>query len=132
MRIMVDANVLVSAIILDSKRMDELFECIFAKHTLVIASYTVTELIEVAEEKFPDRLDVVEKSLERMPYELARTPDEIEPDLYDVRDPDDYPVLYTAVKAEVDVLVTGDKDLLAVKIKSPEILMPSEFLERYA
>jgi predicted nucleic acid-binding protein len=38
---MVDANVLVSAIFFESKRLDEVFQIIFREHTLVISSYTV-------------------------------------------------------------------------------------------
>jgi predicted nucleic acid-binding protein len=66
-----------------------------------------------------------------MQYQLVNTPDEIEHGLFDVRDPDDYPVLYTAVKEKVNVLVTGDKDLLVVEIEKPEILTPAKFLELY-
>lgn len=43
----------------------------------------------------------------------------------------DYPILYTAILDNVDVLVTGDGDFNDVKVEKPEILKPSEFLEKY-
>ena len=42
------------------------------------------------------------------------------------------PVLYTAIAEDVDVLVTGDKDFGDVEIERPDILTPSEFIERFA
>lgn len=43
----------------------------------------------------------------------------------------DYPVLYTAIIEDVDILVTGDKDFSNVQIEKPEILTPGEFAEKY-
>jgi uncharacterized protein len=46
-----------------------------------------------------------------------------------VRDPDDEKILADAVAAGVQILVTGDKDLLAVAERSPiPILSPRAFL----
>ncbi|MDR0850981.1 MAG: putative toxin-antitoxin system toxin component, PIN family, partial [Clostridiales Family XIII bacterium] len=124
---MVDTNILVSAILLDSKKLWDMFECIFAKHTLVIASYTADELLDVAERKFPERISVIDRVLEQMPYELVYTSHEIEPGLFEIRDPDDYPVLYTAIKEDVDILISNDRDLLSVEIEAPEIISAHDF-----
>lgn len=51
--------------------------------------------------------------------------------LFDIRGPKGYPVPCSAMLAGADVLVTGDKDLDAVKVDSPEILTPAEYVERY-
>lgn len=45
-----------------------------------------------------------------MSFEYVYTPSEIESGLFDIRDVKDYPVLYTAIIEDVDILVTGDKD----------------------
>jgi putative PIN family toxin of toxin-antitoxin system len=131
MRIMVDTNVLVSAMFFSSEKIDRLFKVIFSHHNLVISSYTVNELIDVAKRKFPNKVSVIDKVLERMPYEFVYTPIEIKTGLFEIRDVDDYPVLYTAITEGVDVLVTGDKDFFDVKVEKPEILNPSGFLEKY-
>ena len=39
----------------------------------------------------------------------------------------DYPVLYTAILEDVDVLITGDKDFEDVDVERPEIMTPGEF-----
>lgn len=43
----------------------------------------------------------------------------------------DYPVLYTAIIEDVDVLVTGDKDFTNIDIEKPEIMSPAQFMERF-
>ena len=44
---------------------------------------------------------------------------------------DDYPVLYSGIIVDVDLFVTGDNDFKNVEIDKPEIITPSEFLDRY-
>ena len=49
----------------------------------------------------------------------------------DIRDVKDYPVLYTAIIEDVDILVTGDKDFSDIEIEKPEIMSPTQFIERF-
>ena len=51
--------------------------------------------------------------------------------LFNIRDTKDYPVLYTAIVEDVDILVTGDKDFADVEIEKPKILTPADFMEKY-
>ena len=44
---------------------------------------------------------------------------------------DPYPVVYSAVIDQADVLISGDKDITAVKIETPELLTIAEFMEKY-
>ncbi len=49
----------------------------------------------------------------------------------DIRDDKDKPILASAIIENVDVLISGDKDFNDIEIDRPEILTPSEFLEKY-
>ena len=51
--------------------------------------------------------------------------------LLDVMDVKDYPVLYTAIIEDVDILVTGDKDFSDIDVEKPEIMSPAQFMERF-
>ena len=51
--------------------------------------------------------------------------------LFTIRDINDYPILYTAIIDNVDILITGDKDFLNIDIEKPEILTPTDFLIKY-
>lgn len=128
---MVDRNVLISLLVFSSKKMNQMMECIFTEHQLVLSSYIVEELKDVVRRKFSDKVGVVDTLLAKMNYEYVYTPDILDETLFEIRDVKDYPVLYTAVLEDVDILVTGDSDFEDVDVDKPEILTPTEFVERY-
>ena len=128
---MLDTNVLISMVFFPGKRFTRLIEHITREHTLVLSSFVVDELVAVAEKKFPSRKDAIDRFLSRLAYELVYTPHKMQGGLFDIRDMDDYPVLYTAIVENVDVLITGDKDFADVSVEKPEILSPSTFIARY-
>lgn len=101
------------------------------EHQLILSSYIVEELKEVVKRKFPDKIRVVDTLLAKMNYEYVYTPDVLDEVLFDIRDMKDYPILYTAIMEDVDILVTGDSDFRDVSVDKPEILTPAEFAERY-
>jgi len=131
MRIMLDTNVLISAIIFPNAKMDSLIYKATLDYQLVLSSYVIEELLDVTKRKFPNRINDVDLFLTRLPYELVYTPKELSADLFHIRDLDDYPVLYSAIIEDVDVFVSGDNDFDSVEIEKPEIITPAEFLERY-
>ena len=131
MRIMLDTNVLISMAMFPSKRFGELLDYITRHHTLILSSFVVEELETVAERKFPAKKDAVDRFLAKLSFELVYTPHKMKGDLFVIRDMNDYPVLYTAIIEDVDILITGDKDFQAVEIEKPEILTPTEFLDRF-
>ena len=128
---MVDTNVLISLLVFSSKKMNQMMECIFMEHQLVLSSYIVEELKNVIKRKFPGKAGVVDTLLAKMNYEYVYTPDILDETLFEIRDVNDYPVLYTAILEDVDILVTGDSDFIDVDVERPEILTPAEFVERY-
>ena len=131
MRIMLDTNILISVIMFPSARIWRMMETIDKKHTLVLSSYVLEESVQVAERKFPSKLDDLKRFLTGFRFELVYTPADMEEGLFSIRDKKDYPVLYTAIREEVDILITGDKDFADVDVEKPEIMTPAEFLDRY-
>ena len=131
MRVMLDTNVLLSALLFPSERMNEMMRCVFEQHRLVLSSFVVDELTFVVSRKFPAKVAVVDQLLSAMSYELVYTPQNMDRNLFEIRDAKDYPVLYTAVLEDVDILITGDKDFSDVEIDRPEIVTPAEFIARY-
>lgn len=96
-----------------------------------LSSFVIEELEYVVARKFPAKAQAVDALLSGMSYELVYTPKEMRRDLFAIRDGNDYPVLYTAIVEDVDILLTGDKDFDDVEIERPAILTPSEFIDRY-
>ena len=132
MLIMLDTNVLISAFLIPSSRIQKMIDLIAKQHQIVLCSHIIDELHRVVKKKFPHRVDELEVFLCKLPYELAYTPQK-NIKLVDVnlRDPSDYPILNSAILAEADVLITGDNDFDDVDIEKPEILTPREFMEAY-
>lgn len=131
MRIMLDTNVLISALLFPGSKMDAMMNCIFTQHQLVLSSYVVDELKRVVRKKFPNKEPAINKLLMMMSFEYVYTSNDMESGLFDIRDGKDYPVLYTAIIEDVDILVTGDKDFSDIDVERPEIMTPAEFMERF-
>ena len=128
---MLDTNVLIAALLFPGVKMDAMMNSIFTQHQLVLSSYVVDELKSVVRRKFPKKESTIEKLLMTMSFEYVYTPSEIESGLFDIRDIKDYPVLYTAIIEDVDILITGDKDFADIDIDKPEIMNPTKFMERF-
>ena len=132
-RVMLDTNILISAIVFESKPMLEIIQRLADKYSMVLCSYVIDELREVIDEKFPHKKEATERFLLKVPFELVYAPQALPDDFaFAVRDEDDEIILYSAMLSDVDILVTGDKDLLAVEdVERPEILSHLEFLKKY-
>ena len=132
MRVMLDTNILISAIVFRSKPMNIIINLLAEKYSLVLCSYIIDELHEVVDEKFGDKKNNLEKFLLELPFELVYTPKLLpRHDLFTISDSDDEKILYSAIIADIDILVTGDKHYSEVEIERPEILSPAEFLAKY-
>ena len=134
MRVMIDANVLLSAVVFRSTNMLRVLEhASSADNELLISSWVVCEVREVTRRKWPDRLTSVDTLLRAMRYELIATPPiaKMDTNLFEIRDPMDYPVLYSAVIGNADVFVTGDRDFEDVTLEKPQILSPAAYIRQY-
>ena len=126
-----DTNILVSLLLFPNQRMNHMMEVILSSHKLVLSSFVVEELKAVIQKKFPTKAAVVDDLLAKMSFDLVYTPEQINEKLFYIRDEKDYPVLYTAMIEDVDILITGDKDFAEIELKRPEILTPAEFMDTY-
>ena len=97
MRIMLDTNVLISALLFPGVKMDAMMNYIFTHHQLVLSSYVVDELKRVVKRKFRGKEMATNKLLMMMSFEYVYTPSKVESGLFDIRDAKDYPVLYLSL-----------------------------------
>ena len=133
MRVMIDTNVMLSAIIFRSANAVRTIELASGRdHELVLSTFTIDEAREVVARKWPDRVEALEQFLLQLSFDVVVTPLTPKTGLFEIRDPNDYPVLYSAIIGAVDVFVTGDKDFSDVRIGSPSILTPTEFVSVFS
>lgn len=90
----------------------------------------VDELHRKFREKFPHKVTELEAFLfNALSFiKLVPTPEEAVAAESMIRDLKDRPILRAALEAEVDFFLTGDKDFLEAKVKTPQIISVPDFL----
>ena len=130
MRIMVDTNILLSALVFGSARMATLLEKVGEEHTMIICTHIIDEFRKVVSEKAPKYNSAVDTLFSQLPYELVYTP-QWQENMPDLRDKKDKPILAAALISDVDMIITGDKDFLESDIERPEIISHLDFWDKY-
>lgn len=113
MRILADTNVLVSALATRGLSAD-LVQLIIAEHELLCADVVLVELERILTRKLKVPQTTVDQHIAALRRHTT-IPAPPTRGAYSVRDPDDDLVLASAILGNADILVTGDKDLLAMK-----------------
>lgn len=129
MRVFLDTNVLVSGFATRGLSAD-VIRLLLTEHELLTSEIVLSETRRVLREKFgvpAERITEIEKLLRR--YHVEPTPESGSP--IEVRDPDDELVLASAMAANAEILITGDKDLLDVadRVETLLIMTPRTFWE---
>ena len=130
MRVFVDTNIIISAILFPNGKVAQVFSHLLEKHTLIISSYTKKECEEVFEKKFPLKKAQLDIFFDGIGFEEFKSPEKINQKKYPkIRDIKDLPVLVSAILSDSDILITGDKDFEDIKIDKPLIFTPAKYFE---
>ena len=130
MRVFVDTNIVISALLFPNGKTAKVFSHLLRKHTVIISSYIREECKEVFEKKFPTKMKQLEIFFNGINFEEFATPDKIDRQKYpNMRDVKDLPILASAILSDSDILLTGDKDFADVKIDKPLIFTPTRYFE---
>lgn len=117
MRLLIDSNVLISAIVFDANELKIMVQSLRQGHVLVISEHIEEEVFRTMLDKFPEYSKLLHEFMSLSAIEVVpREKYLIKIEDYDmVRDKHDRHVLATANCAGCDIIVTGDKDLLVLK-----------------
>ncbi|UTC75244.1 putative toxin-antitoxin system toxin component, PIN family [Treponema sp. OMZ 792] len=130
MRVFVDTNIVISAILFPNVKTARVFSHLLAKHTVIIYSYTREECEEVFEKKFPLKKELLDIFFDGISFEEFKSPEKIDEDQYPkIRDIKDLPILVSAILSDSDILITGDKDFEDIKIDKPLIFTPTKYFD---
>jgi len=131
---LLDTNVLVSAALFPGGTPGRAYVLgLSSSHTIVVCAYTIWELRKVFQAKFPDQMRALDQFLTGMKsgVTVVPAPDTVTSfDVEVVRDRNDWPIVRAAVAAEVDAIVTGDKDLLDAGLPRPQVVTPARFMQQ--
>ena len=132
MDIMIDTNIIMSAALFPNPKMNAFLEAISGGHQLFICTYSIEEIDRVLARKFPDKKKNMEIFLQKLNYALVHTPsvDILSPDIV-LPDKQDWPIMASAIVADVDVLISGDRHFDSVALPRPAVMTIAEYSAEY-
>ena len=134
LRVVLDTNVIVSGLLKPQGAPGRILAAWRGAHfRLVLSEFMLAEIADaLSRGKISRVLGWSPEKFGRFMVELRAFSEVVEPADLAIdypRDPDDIPVLATLIGAGADVLVSGDRDLLALRKQYP-IQSPAEFAQR--
>ncbi len=126
MRILVDTNILFSALVFPRSRPAQALLHVADNHEMVLCDRNIMELRDILQRKAPQFLPDAEVLLAQMSYELIPAVDHAEKL---IRDAKDQPILNAAIIFDVDIILTGDKDFLSLDMEHPRCMTVAQFFE---
>lgn len=127
MKILVDTNILISAILFPNSKPAKALLYTSEHHEMVLCDRNINELRDVLKRKAPRVLPDAEVLLAELSYELIPSVDD---GSKLIRDAKDQPILNAAIVFGVDVILTGDKDFLCLEMDHPMCMTAAQFLEQ--
>jgi putative PIN family toxin of toxin-antitoxin system len=131
MRVLLDTNILISASGSDAGTPYQAFlKAVSTPNKAVVCDQNIDEMRRVFIRKFPHKIDLLEKFLAfaLMELEVVRVPAADTEAEAQLRDAADRPILRAAIAANVDIIVTGDKDFLDSGVTNPQIMTAADFV----
>ena len=130
MRILIDTNIFVSTILGGGTPFRAYTKAVTSPHNGVICTQNLDELRRIFSRKFPNKVTAMERFLAvALPsLEIIKIPIETVEEEKFIRDKDDRTIMRAAVIANVDIILTGDKDFLDSGILHPKVMTATEFL----
>lgn len=126
MKILIDTNILISAVLFPNSKIAKVVIYVSDFYEIVLTQQIIEEFRRIINKKFSSKIDCIEELLNELDYELLETNylDKIK-----MRDPNDEPILNAALSNDVDFILTGDNDFLCLKISKPRCVNVNDLIE---
>ena len=126
MKVLIDTNILISAMLYPKSKPAMALYHAADNHELVLSDHNIAEFRRIAKEKFSRTQADIELFLAELTYELVLAP---EAPQKLINDPKDVPILNAAIIATVDVVISGDKHFLSLHMERPKTMTAVEYLK---
>jgi len=125
-RLFFDTNVIISAIVSRGLSFDVIKDSVY-KHEGFYTDYLLKETRKVLSSKFPLSDETVKGAVSLIKKYFTKGKTSYKVDKI-CRDPEDNQILADVAANEIDILITGDKDLLVLKnYKTTKIILPVDY-----
>ena len=126
MKIMLDTNVLISALVFGGQAGRLLGMLFDSEHELYVSDYVDREFKAKLEQKWSSKAQNVYTLYHKLDIHFCESTTEI---LGELRDVKDVPVLSDARYHNMDLILSGDKDFLEAGLDHPLVFSPAMMLE---
>jgi len=128
MRVLLDTNVLVSAVTTRGLCAD-IFRAVLADHELVTCTKVLQEITRILHKKFSVPDSLISEYLELIRQDAILAEAKEAPDVR-IKDVDDIEIIGAAIAGKADVMVTGDREVQNIKpMRKLRIVSPRTFWE---
>lgn len=131
MKVLIDTNILISAALFPNSIPFKAYaKAVSFPYQAVVCEQNIDELKRIFYRKFPARIGSLDSflALALLVLDVVPVPEDEDSKEKQIRDYCDRPILRAAIRAGVDILLTGDKDFLESGIMDPRIMSAAEFL----
>lgn len=128
MKILLDTNVIISAILFRGRSRTLLAKLLESNHELYVSEYIDSEFKAKLMQKWPSKSEQAYQLFHQLNIHFVNSTSELNGEL---RDKKDIPVLSDARFHHIDVILTGDKDFLESDLDTPVILSPSMMMDYF-
>ena len=130
MKLVFDTNVYISAFVIPNSKAEKAFlKVVEGRDTLLISKYIINEILSVLSAKFSRDREALSHLAVHL-SEIAHMVKPVGPRLSLLKDEPDNRILECALSGNADAIVTGDKEMLALReFKGIRIISLREYLE---
>jgi len=125
-KVLIDSNVLISAVYNPSSKPARAVRDVCENHELLLCDNIVEECYDVIGRKFPQHIPVLDELLATLRYSSIVAPRSSSVQIEDSRDA---PILDAAVIGNADIIISGDNHFLSLELGRPKVLTPAQYLK---
>ena len=131
MRVLIDTNILISAVYSKLGIPNQAYrKAVEPPYQAFVCEQSIEEFRRIFNRKFPDKIHAFESFISSALSVITVIPVPSTPHSAEalIRDANDRPILRAAIHANIDIIVTGDKDFLESGLTNPRIMTAAEFV----
>lgn len=123
-RILVDTNIMVSAVFAPNSSLAAVLSYVSARYDMLMCCQSIVELWEVICRKTPEAVSSLVTLMNVLNFRIVKSKRESS---VVIRDRTDQPILDAAIDAQAGIILTGDKDFLALDLQQPRCMTVAQF-----
>ena len=132
MKIVLDVNILLSALLFPKSIISDLVNKIAKEYNLILSNTIIDEMKAVVAKKFPSKTEVLGDFFARIAFDYQFIPESyLQNFKAEISDPKDKHVLASAFFTQAEIIITGDNHFFERAYEWIKIMRPYEFLIKY-